>query len=125
VEAAVAVWDKDSSPVVEERVDFGVGVHEDVLIERGFLRVGFGAAEIGGGSLEAVVEHVLKSIASAESSSFEEEDKLISLGSNVNVHGGRRAIETSGTGIFIGDLMEEEVEGLGVGKGADEQEEWK
>ena len=125
MEAAVAVWDKDSSPVVEERVDFGVGVHEDVLVERGFFRVGFGAAEIGGGSLETVVEHALKAITSAESSSFEEEDKMVSLGSNVNVHGGRRAIETSGTGIFVGDLMEEEVEGLGVGKGADEQEEGK
>ncbi len=123
MEAAVAVRDKDSSPVVEERVDFGVGVHEDVLVERCLLGVGFGTAEMSGGSLEAIVEHALKAVASAEASSFEEEHELISLSSDVNVHGGRRAIETPGAGVFVGDLMEEEVEGLGVDKGADEEEE--
>jgi len=64
MQASIAIWDKHSSPLVEQRVDFWVRVHEHILIEEAFLRVAFGAAQMSSGSLKAVIEHAVKSIAS-------------------------------------------------------------
>ena len=41
MKTTITVWDKDTSPIVEQRVEGGVGVHEDILVERSFGRVGF------------------------------------------------------------------------------------
>lgn len=116
MKTTITVRDKYTSPIVEERIDGGVGVHEDVLVKGGFGRVGFGASKMGGGSLETVIEHAVKAITSAETSSFKEENELIGLGADVKVDGSGRTVEASGASVFVDNIVKDEVEGLGVGK---------
>lgn len=112
MKTTIAVWDKDTCPIMEKRVNFLVRVHEDVLVEGGFLRIGFGASKIGGGSLEAVIKHIVKSITSAETSALKEKNELIFLGSNIDIHGCRGSIETSGASILDHNVVTNKVECL-------------
>jgi hypothetical protein len=122
MKTTITVWDKDTSPIVEERVDGGVGVHEDVLVKGGFGRVSFGASKLSCGALETVIKHAVEAITSAETSSFKEKNELISLGADVKVYGGGRTIEASGASVLVDNVVEDEVEGLAMGTCQEEKE---